>query len=395
MRGWDAILGVALAGGWLVGSAAGQMPSLPVAIPFSEAPPEQPPVVRVAQNTPVATLSPALVGSASAAPYNGVASPYPGTGYSDAGPVFAGPMAGPLAAAGSAPLILQPGAPPAASYGLSGPPMSNPAMEPTVIPGGDVVFGSDPWTLQLLPNGVMYHSYMAGNREPRMSDTVYYESKSGLWLEDATLGGRVGLLRYGTENDAWPEGWEIDMEGAAFPRLNFNTLDLLTTDFRAGCPITFREGPWEAKIGYFHYCSHLSDLSILDGLYTQRKEYVRDSIVAAAAWRPIRPVRLYAETSWAFNCVGDAEPWEFQFGAEYGPDAPTGFSGAPFAAINVLLRQEVNYSGSLSLQGGWAWRGKTGQTFRVGALYFNGLSDQAQFYDTFEERLGVGIWYDF
>jgi len=273
--------------------------------------------------------------------------------------------------------------------------MSNPAMEPTLLPGGEVVYCDEPWTWQVLPSGLIYRSYMAGGREPRLSDTVFYESKSGQWPEDATLGGRAALLRYGTENDAWPEGIEADVEGAALPRLNFTTLDLLTTDFRAGCPVTFREGPWEAKIGYFHWCSHLSDLSILDNPGIQRKEYVRDNIVAALAWRPIRPVRLYVETSWAFNCVGYAQPWEFQFGAEYGPDEPTGATGAPFAATNTLLRQEVNFSGSLSLEAGWAWRGKNGQSFRLGALYFNGLSDQSQYFDQFEEKVGVGIWYDY
>jgi hypothetical protein len=27
--------------------------------------------------------------------------------------------------------------------------------------------------------------------------------------------------------------------------------------------------------------------------------------------------------------------------------------------------------------------------------YFNGMSDQAQFYKRFEEQIGGGLWYDF
>ena len=52
------------------------------------------------------------------------------------------------------------------------------------------------------------------------------------WLWDATLGGRVGLLRYGTDNDFWPQGWQLDVEGAAFPRLDLDhARDLQTLTF--------------------------------------------------------------------------------------------------------------------------------------------------------------------
>jgi len=27
--------------------------------------------------------------------------------------------------------------------------------------------------------------------------------------------------------------------------------------------------------------------------------------------------------------------------------------------------------------------------------YFNGMSEQAQFFDKFEEQIGVGFWYDY
>ena len=72
------------------------------------------------------------------------------------------------------------------------------------------------WRWQLLPTGLMYKSYLAGNREPRLGSQLVYERNHG-WLWDATVGGRVGILRYGTENELWPQGWQLDIEGAAFP----------------------------------------------------------------------------------------------------------------------------------------------------------------------------------
>ena len=47
--------------------------------------------------------------------------------------------------------------------------------------------------------GLMYKSYLASNKEPRLGSELVYQRDHG-WLWDATVGGRVGLLRYGTEN---------------------------------------------------------------------------------------------------------------------------------------------------------------------------------------------------
>ena len=172
--------------------------------------------------------------------------------------------------------------------------------------------GSDePWSWQILPSGLMYKSYLAGNREPRLGGQLVYERKEG-WLLDATLGGRVGVLRYGTNNDFWPQGWQVDIEGAAFPRLDQDR-DLVGTDFRAGVPLTTRQGPWEMKVGYYHYCSHVGDLYLMAHSDFQRINYVRDSIIWGVAVHLNPDVRLYSEASWAFRADNGAEPWEFQF----------------------------------------------------------------------------------
>jgi len=63
---------------------------------------------------------------------------------------------------------------------------------------------------------------------------------------DAVLGARVGLLRYGDQNDLLPQGWQLDAEGAAFPRLD-NEGSLVAADYRAGLPLTTRQGPWNSN----------------------------------------------------------------------------------------------------------------------------------------------------
>lgn len=255
--------------------------------------------------------------------------------------------------------------------------------------------GDTPWTWQLLPAGIIYKSYLASTTEPRLSSAWNHLNGTG-WIWNPTLGARVGLIRYGTENDNWPEGWQIDMEGAAIARLDtFANRDLMSTDYRAGVPITFRRGPWEWKFGYYHLSAHAGDEYLLSHPDFPRINYVRENLVTGLGIRPHPEWRLYGEVAYAVYIDGGAKPWEFQFGAEYSPAIPTTKWGAPFAAVNGHLNQATDFSGNVNTQLGWAWRGETGHLFRIGAEYFNGMSDQGQFFRQFENRTGLGVWYDF
>jgi len=254
----------------------------------------------------------------------------------------------------------------------------------------------EPWTWQVLPCNVLYRSYLAGGREPRMAMQFVHERDQG-WLWDATLGARVGILRYGTQDPFWPEGFEIDVAGAAFPRLDpEEDRDVVATDFRIGVPLTFRVGSFETKFGYYHLSSHLGDEFLLKNPTVDRINYVRDALVLGVAVFPHPDVRLYSEVGYAFNTDGGAEPWEAQFGVDYSPTRPTTrFFGDPFVAVNGHIREEVDWGGNFTVQTGLQWRGVTGRLFRLGLQYFNGKSDQTEFYTQHEEQIGLGIWYDF
>ena len=194
------------------------------------------------------------------------------------------------------------------------------------------LLNEEPWSWQLLPTGLMYKSYLAGVREPRLGSQLVHERDQG-WLLDSTIGARVGLFRYGTDNDLWPQGWQVDVEAATFPRLDANR-NLVEADYRAGIPLTTRQGPWEAKFGYYHYCAHVGDLYLLDHPEFVRINFVHDTLIWGLALylNPDRSVRLYSEAGWSFHTDGGAQPWEFQFGIELSSADPTGPWGAPFFA---------------------------------------------------------------
>jgi hypothetical protein len=257
---------------------------------------------------------------------------------------------------------------------------------------------SDVWHWQVLPNGLIYRSYQAGVHEPRLAIVAFSEA-DGRALWDGTLGGRVGVLRYGTSGSIYPQGWQVDVEAAAMVRLTLDEIrDFETADYRVGVPVTYGVDNWQFKFGVYHLSSHLGDEFILahgPGSLADRINYVRDAMVVGASHFPHPAWRLYSEAAYAVNVDGGAEPWEFQFGTEVSQPGPTGPHGTPFWAINAHLREEHEFGGDVSTQLGWLWRGDSGQVVRLGVHYFNGKSSQYQTFDDSEEQIGAGMWYDF
>ncbi len=250
-----------------------------------------------------------------------------------------------------------------------------------------------PWTWQVLPDGLMFKNYLASNEEGRLGAQLYHDKNIG-WTWDSSLGAHVGILRYGTQDPIWPEGWQFDVDAVALPRLD-SSRSIESVDFRAGFPITHRAGPWEWKFGYYHLSSHLGDLYIESHPGAMRLDYVREQLVLGVAYRPILNLRFYGEANYAFIESGGSRPWEFQFGIDYSPEEPTGLHGAPFVAINSKIQEDLNYSGNVTFEAGWEWRGPTGHTLRTGVEYFDGFDFQRQFYSDYRQFIGAGVWYDF
>ncbi len=256
------------------------------------------------------------------------------------------------------------------------------------------------WGWEVLPDGLIYRSYMAGPRESRLALHAIQNSYPGQRSEiawDATLGGRRAILRYGNGDASNPIGWQVDIEGSTVVRLNIDeNRDVDASDFRFGVPISYTAGDGVSyKFGYYHVSSHLGDELIARTGVNTRINYVRDAIIAGTSYQATPNLRVYGEVAWAFFTAGGAEPWEFQLGAEWVRPGPTGFAGTPFLATNAHLREETDFGGDWTLQTGWLWRGDTGSTMRLGLHYMNGKSTQYQFFSRNEEQIGFGLWYDF
>jgi hypothetical protein len=262
-----------------------------------------------------------------------------------------------------------------------------------------------PWFWQMLPNNLIYSSYLAGPKEPRIGSVMYYDTNPGVFepnkregvLWDTTLGGRASILRYGSDSVVHPQGFEVQIEGAAFVRLDpEDERDFRSGDYRFGVPLVYGIGRWQTKLAYYHNSAHLGDESMLRYPWFPRVNYVRDCFVWGNSYYLYDWMRIYGEVGWAFYNDGGSEPWEGQFGVELIQARPTGALGAPFLAVNGMSRQELDWGGNVCVQAGWAWRGRRSEKlFRLGFEYLYGSDPQYEFVFYNQNRYGFGVWYDF
>jgi hypothetical protein len=262
-----------------------------------------------------------------------------------------------------------------------------------------------PWFWQMLPNNLIYTSYLAGPKEPRIGSVMYYDTNPGVFepnkregvLWDTTLGGRASILRYGSDSVVHPQGFEVQIEGAAFVRLDpEDERDFRSGDYRFGVPLVYGIGRWQTKLAYYHNSAHLGDESMLRYPWFPRVNYVRDCFVWGNSYYLYDWMRIYGEVGWAFYNAGGSEPWEGQFGVELIQARPTGPLGAPFLAVNGMSRQELDWGGNVCVQAGWAWRGRRSEKlFRLGFEYLYGSDPQYEFVFYNQNRYGFGVWYDF
>ncbi|HEY2760752.1 MAG TPA: DUF1207 domain-containing protein [Pirellulales bacterium] len=252
-----------------------------------------------------------------------------------------------------------------------------------------------PYTFQVLPQGLIWHSYLAGPKEPRFNALLIGGQNVGEKF-DGQVGGRVGLLRYGDMADYRPQGVQVDVEGGAIIREDEQEAQLVDGfDFRIGVPVTFGWGNWMMKVSWYHTSAHLGDEFMIANPSFPRINYSRNAIVWGLGYYLPHDVRVYGEVDYGYWTDGGNLPWAFQVGFEYSPDVRA-LHGAPFLAVNGFLRQENDYGGYFTFETGWQWRGlRAGQLIRAGFLYQNGPNTLNEFFRFSEQQLGGGLWYDF
>lgn len=122
-----------------------------------------------------------------------------------------------------------------------------------------------------------------------------------------------------------------------------------------------------------------------------RVNFVRESLILGMSRQATPELRCYGEIAWAVSVKGGAKPWQFQLGAEHAAIAERPARGAPFSAVNIHLREEVDFAAAVTAMTGWQWTGpESGRAMRVGLQYDNGPSSQYEFFQRHDNQLVSG-----
>jgi len=251
---------------------------------------------------------------------------------------------------------------------------------------------------QIMPKGLLYRTYLAGEKEPRMQFLSLYDTRSKRKVWDAVLGGRVGLLRHGDMQRPDADAFQLDLEGAVFARVlpEEESSMLEGSDYRIGLYGTWRRDRLSYRAGYYHISAHAGDEFLIANPTFPRINYVRDSLLAGVSYDVSDITRVYGELGYSLGTSGGAEPFELQLGTEYAPKPQTTATGAPFFAVNAHWREEFGLSTGVNVVSGWGWQGpETRRRLRLGLNYYNGPSLQYEFFDRWENLVGGGIWMDY
>ena len=247
--------------------------------------------------------------------------------------------------------------------------------------------------LQLFPDSLIYHPYLAGPKEPR-TGIQFFANDDGGWSWFSTVGEQIGLLRYGTYDAFRPQGIQLDIEGAAqFRSADGDALDFASTDVRFGFPLTVGWGSQETKLELCFFRAEATG-SYSDNLpYPLDQVFEREAIVLGHSIISRTNCGFTGKRA-TFSGLTRTVTGSFSLVPSWPPCSRRGCGCA------VCGRQRVS-AGDGQL---WRQRDVAGRLAvarqeprmsRIGLFYSNGLTNSSVLANFNEQQIGFGLWRDF
>jgi uncharacterized protein DUF1207 len=252
--------------------------------------------------------------------------------------------------------------------------------------------------LTVLPATLLWQPALANQHEPRMSvKMTTLDTEDFKHVSDFSIGGTMALVRNAPAERA-DNGVQLDIFAVAISRF-VATRDMTALDYRFGVPLTFARGPWSAKLSYEHTSTHLGDEFLNSHPGSHNRSSDREELSLGLAYRALEALRFYGVLTYAFHMgtfVEDASPYRYDLGVEWSRPAPTGWRGQPFAALDLEIRGDEEFTPNFTAQAGWQWIAEAARPgLRLAAEYYDGRSPFGQFIDRHESWVGIGLFFDY
>ena len=277
----------------------------------------------------------------------------------------------------------------------------------------------DPGPLEglLLPDNDVFRPILADQREPRFYADyrrVHFRfSNSELLAEGKGPNIDAGMVGLGGEFGIWGlrqprgcDGLQVSLFGVVFAQFNLDTpsVDLLNADYLVGPMLTYRRGPWSARLRFYHQSSHLGDefllnYGIANGVHRQNLSIeVVDLVVSLEDqwWRVFAGGGLVVLSDKDLNLT--STPGVVQYGLELrGPAwGWRNSSLRPVFGSALSQFQGTGWSLNGSLEGGLEWASpSTARRIRALVVAQRGALPFSQFFSEKTENIGVQLQFEF
>lgn len=174
----------------------------------------------------------------------------------------------------------------------------------------------------LFPQGQLFYPSMASPKEPR-THVTYLSLKlpdDRINIGSVGFGDSFGLVRLPGWGKA--DSWQLSISGAVLAQFNLDTssMDLMNADYIIGFPLSYRNGPWSARVRLFHQSSHLGDEFLLQPqtseLDTTRINLSFETIELLGAWE-WEGIQIIAGPSYILHTDSDLKRYSVQAGIDY------------------------------------------------------------------------------
>jgi hypothetical protein len=269
----------------------------------------------------------------------------------------------------------------------------------------------------LLPATDVFRPILADQREPRFYADyrrVHFRFANSAFLAEgqgSTI--NAGMVAFGGEFGIWAlrqqrgcDGFQASVFGVVFAQFNLDTpsADLLNADYLAGPMLTYRRGPWSARLRFYHQSSHLGDEFLLNyGIANgvQRANLsieVVDLLVSLEDdwWRVFGGVGLIVLSDQGPDLT--STPVVLQYGFELrGPEWGLGNSSLrPVFGAALSQLQATDWSLNGSFEGGLEWSSPaTAHRLRLLVVAQRGALPFSQFFSEKTQNVGFQFQAEF
>jgi hypothetical protein len=240
--------------------------------------------------------------------------------------------------------------------------------------------------LVILAKDTLFRRLLADPKYPRFSASYqYYSSGADNYNTFKGAFGRpFSVIRGETEGGM---RWETGINAGVFSTfdLDINDFNMINADYWVGIPLTFQKGDHTLMFRIYHQSSHLGDEYMIFHPRVKRVNLSYEVVDFLLSYDLSEHVRLYGGMGYRIS----GEPSGFgrvlyQAGAEFRADS---FRFPLVLAADFQSGEEWDYEPAISIVGGV----ELTPVVYITLDYYNGHSDNGQFYVNDVERYGISL----